>query len=56
MSVKSRSGDPRCNHAFSGRVSAACRYMLSRTAAVTEELRAAYENYQFARFYQASAH
>ena len=41
--------------AFSSSVSAACRYMLSRTAAVTEELRAAYENYQFARFYQACA-
>lgn len=31
-----------------------CRYMLSRTAAVTAELQAAYDNYQFARFYQAS--
>jgi isoleucyl-tRNA synthetase len=47
--------DLRCNNAISSSVSAACRYMLSRTAAVTEELRAAYENYQFARFYQASA-
>ncbi len=28
------------------------RYMLSRAAALTAELQAAYENYQFARFYQ----
>lgn len=28
------------------------RYMLSRGAALTAELQAAYENYQFARFYQ----
>jgi len=29
------------------------RYMLSRAAAVFEELRSSFENYQFARFYQA---